>query len=89
MCNISSSTVLIKKDTLRLLEKAKKLLKAKSYDEVIRVALNKIFETPNDMFGIDKNKITNEIDTSTLLRSYTAQSIFCFFICFYIPEIHN
>ena len=55
---MSSSTVLVKKDTLRLLEKAKKLLKAKSYDEVIRIALNKIFEIPDDMFGIDKNKIS-------------------------------
>jgi len=68
MCNISSSTVLIKKDTLRLLEKAKKLLKAKSYDEVIRVALNKIFETPNDMFGIDKNKISEFSEEDRLLK---------------------
>jgi len=69
MCNISSSTVLIKKDTLRLLEKAKKLLKAKSYDEVIRVALNKIFETPNDMFGIDKNKISEFSEEDRLLNN--------------------
>ncbi|MGQ4914599.1 MAG: hypothetical protein ACP6IU_07580 [Candidatus Asgardarchaeia archaeon] len=65
---MSSSTVLVKKDTLRLLEKAKKLLKAKSYDEVIRVALNKIFEIPNDMFDIDKNKISEFSEEDRLLK---------------------
>jgi len=65
---MSSSTVLVKKDTLRLLEKAKKLLKAKSYDEVIRIALNKIFEIPDDMFGIDKNKISEFSEEDRLLK---------------------
>jgi len=65
---MSSSTVLVKKDTLRLLEKAKKLLKAKSYDEVIRIALNKIFEIPDDMFGIDKNKISEFSEEDMVLK---------------------
>lgn len=65
---MSSSTVLVKKDTLKLLEKAKKLFKAKSYDEVIRVALNKIFDMPDDMFGIDKNKISEFSEEDRLLK---------------------
>ena len=64
---MSSSTVLVRKDTLRLLEKAKKVLRAKSYDEVIRKALNKIFEIPDDMFGIDKDRITKFSEEDRLL----------------------
>jgi len=65
---VSSSTVLVKKDTLRLLEKAKKFLNAHSYDEVIRVALSKIFEIPDDMFGVDKNKISRFSEEDRLLK---------------------
>ena len=54
-----STTVLVKKSTLKLLEKAKKLLNAKSYDEVIRKALEKIFDTPDNMFGVDQGKVSS------------------------------
>jgi len=53
-----STTVLVRKSTLKLLEKAKKILGKKSYDEVIRFALEKLFDVPDDMFGVDKGKIS-------------------------------
>lgn len=51
--------MLIKKDTLKLLEKAKKIFGMKTYDEVIRLAVEKLFDVPEDMFGVDKGKISS------------------------------
>ncbi|MHA1589062.1 MAG: hypothetical protein ACTSVA_00470 [Candidatus Njordarchaeales archaeon] len=53
-----STTVLVKKDTIKLLEKAKRILKLRSYDEVIRVAVEKLLNIPDDMFGIDRGRIS-------------------------------
>ena len=53
-----STTVLVKKETLKLLEKAKKVFGMRTYDEVIRFAVEKLFGVPDDMFGVDKGKIS-------------------------------
>ena len=66
-----STTVLVKKETLKLLEKAKKIFKKKTYDEVIKLAIEKLFEVPDDMFGIDKGKISEFREEDRLFTDET------------------
>jgi len=51
------TTVYVKKETIKLLEKAKRILGAKSFDEVIRKSVEAYLKIPDDLFGIDKGKI--------------------------------
>ena len=64
------TTILVKKDTLILLEKAKRILRKKSYDEVIRYALERIFDVPDDMFGVDKGRIREFTEEDRLFSEY-------------------
>ena len=61
--------MLVKKDTLKLLERAKKVLGMKTYDEVIRLAVEKLFDVPDDMFGVDKGKISEFKEEDRLLMN--------------------
>jgi len=64
-----SVTVLVKKDTLKLLERAKKVFGMKTYDEVIRLAVEKLFDVPDNMFGVDKGKISEFKEEDRLLMN--------------------
>lgn len=64
------TTILVKRDTLALLEKVKRMLKKKSYDEVIRYALERLFGVPDDMFGIDKGRISEFTEEDRLFSEH-------------------
>lgn len=54
-----STTVQVKKRTMRLLEKIKSELKATSYDEAIVKLVEEKFGLTDDMFGVDKGRISS------------------------------
>ena len=54
---VKATTIMVRSETKELLDKAKTLLKKKSYDEVIKIALKKLLNVPDTLFGIDKGKI--------------------------------
>ena len=54
-----STTVQVKRRTIRLLEKVKAELKVKSYDEAIVRLVKEKFGFADDMFGVDKGKISS------------------------------
>ncbi len=54
-----STTVQVKKRTMRLLEKIKSELKVKSYDEAIVMLVEEKFGLVDDMFGVDKGRISS------------------------------
>jgi len=58
-----STTIQVKRRNLRLLEKLKKDLGSKSYDEVIEKLLLERMGASRDMFGIDKGRITRFKET--------------------------
>lgn len=62
------TSIAVRSDTKRLLDKAKKLLKKKSYDEVIRFALKAILDIPESLFGVDKGKISEFKEEDRLFR---------------------
>ncbi|MEM2994659.1 MAG: hypothetical protein QXI91_01405 [Candidatus Bathyarchaeia archaeon] len=53
-----STTIQVKRRNLKLLEILKKRMGLKSYDEVIERLLEEKTGVPNDMFGIDKRRIS-------------------------------
>lgn len=53
-----STTIQIKRKNLRLLETLKASMGAKSYDEVIERLLLEKTSIPQDMFGVDKRRIS-------------------------------
>jgi len=59
---------MVKKETKRLLERAKKILKKKTYDEVIFTALKALINVPDSLFGIDKGKISEFREEDRLFR---------------------
>ena len=62
------TTIMVKKETKRLLERAKKILKKKTYDEVIFTALKALINVPDSLFGIDKGKISEFREEDRLFR---------------------
>jgi len=58
-----STTIQVKRRNLRLLEKLKKDLGSKSYDEVIEKLLLERMGASRDMFGIDKGRLTRFKET--------------------------
>jgi hypothetical protein len=52
------TTIQIKRKNLKLLEILKKNMNARSYDEVIEKLLLQAFEISEDLFGLDKGKIS-------------------------------
>ncbi len=55
---IKTTTIMVKSETKELLDRAKKLLRKKSYDEVINDALKSILGIPDSLFGVDREKIS-------------------------------
>jgi len=55
---MATTTIQIKRKNLRLLETLKADMGAKSYDEVIERLLLEKTSVPDDMFGVDKGKIS-------------------------------
>ncbi|MEM2971248.1 MAG: VapB-type antitoxin [Candidatus Bathyarchaeia archaeon] len=53
-----STTIQVKRRNVKLLEILKKRMGVKSYDEVIERLLEEKTGVPNDMFGIDKGRIS-------------------------------
>ncbi len=53
-----STTIQVKRQTLRLLERVKRSMNLPSYDEVIRRLLQGELMLRKDMFGVDKGKIS-------------------------------
>ncbi len=51
-------TIQVKEETYRSLEKLKKKMKAKSFDEVIKKLILRELGLPEDMFGVDQGKIS-------------------------------
>ena len=62
------TTIMIAFETKVLLDKAKKIFKCRTYDETIRVILNKILNLPESMFGIDRGKISEFKEEDRLFR---------------------
>lgn len=62
------TSIAVKHETKELLDKAKRLLKKKSYDEVIKEAINVLLNVPDSLFGIDKGKITEFREEDRLFR---------------------
>lgn len=54
-----STTIQVKRQTLRLLERVKRSLNLPSYDEVIRRLLKGELMLRRDMFGVDRGKISS------------------------------
>ncbi len=52
-------TIQVKDETYHALEKIKKKWGARSFDEVIEKLLLKELGLPEDMFGIDRGKVTS------------------------------
>jgi len=52
------TTIQVKRKNLRLLEVLKRRMKARSYDEVIEKILAEKTDIPNDMFGVDKGRVS-------------------------------
>jgi len=52
------TTIQVKRKNLRLLEVLKRRMKARSYDEVIEKLLAQKTDILNDMFGVDKGRIS-------------------------------
>ncbi len=59
-----------KKNTLVLSGKAKKVLKRKSYDKVIRYVFEHSFDIPDNMFGVDKGRISSFTEEDRLFSEY-------------------
>jgi len=55
---MATTTIQIKRKNLRLLETLKAGMGAKSYDEVIERLLLEKTSIPDDMFGVDKGRIS-------------------------------
>lgn len=55
---MATTTIQIKRRNLRLLETLKVNMDAKSYDEVIERLLAEKMSVPDDMFGVDKGKMS-------------------------------
>lgn len=53
-----STTIQIKKKNLRLLDLLKKRMNAKSYDDVIEKLLSQTLGLSEDLFGLDKGRIS-------------------------------
>ena len=53
-----STTIQIKKKNLRLLDLLKKRMNAKSYDDVIEKLLSQGLGLSEDLFGLDKGRIS-------------------------------
>ncbi len=53
-----STTIQIKKRNLKLLDLLKKNMKGKSYDDVIEKLLSQSLRLSEDLFGVDKAKIS-------------------------------
>ena len=53
-----STTIQIKKKNLRLLDLLKKRMNAKSYDDVIEKLLSEGLGLSEDLFGLDKGRIS-------------------------------
>lgn len=62
------TTIMVKRETKRLLDRAKKILKKRTYDEVIYTALKAIMNVPDSLFGIDKGKISEFREEDRLFR---------------------
>jgi len=52
------TTIQVKRKNLRLLEVLKRRMKARSYDEVIEKLLAEKTDIPNDMFAVDRGRIS-------------------------------
>jgi len=55
---MTTTTIQIKRKNLRLLETLKSGMGAKSYDEVIERLLLEKTSVPDDMFGVDKGRVS-------------------------------
>lgn len=53
-----STTIQVKRRNLMLLKMLKKRMGVKSYDEVIRLLLEEMVDVPDDMFGVDKGRVS-------------------------------
>jgi len=53
-----ATTIEIKRETQRLLERLKKELNARSYDEALRKVLKERLDIIDSMFGVDKGKVS-------------------------------
>ncbi len=61
-----STTIQIKKRNRKLLELLKKNLNAESYDEVIEKLLSDRLGLRNDMYAVDKGKISRFVEKDRL-----------------------
>lgn len=61
-----STTIQIKKRNRKLLDLLKKNLNAESYDEVIEKLLSDRLGLRNDMYGVDKGKISRFVEKDRL-----------------------
>lgn len=52
-----NTSIQITKDTLEKLKRLKKMVNASTYDELINDLINKAYNVPDTMFGVDKGKI--------------------------------
>jgi len=55
---MATTTIQIKRRNLRLLESLKVNMDARSYDEVIERLVAEKISVPDDMFGVDKGKMS-------------------------------
>jgi predicted CopG family antitoxin len=53
-----ATTIEVKRETWRLLERLKRELGAKSFDEALREVLRERLGVPGSMFGIDRGKVS-------------------------------
>lgn len=63
---MATTTIQIKRKNLRLLEALKASMGVKSYDEVIERLLLDKTSIPEDMFGVDKGRISKFMEEDRL-----------------------
>jgi len=62
------TTIMVKVETKRLLDKAKRIFGGKTYDDTIRIILDKVLNIPESMFGVDKGRISEFREEDRLFR---------------------
>lgn len=62
------TTIMITIRTKKLLDKARKIFGGKTYDDTIRIILDKVLNIPESMFGVDKDRISEFREEDRLFR---------------------
>ena len=62
------TTIMITIRTKKLLDKARKIFGGKTYDDTIRIILDKVLNIPESMFGVDRNRISEFREEDRLFR---------------------